>query len=53
MLKNLVFKFSIRGSSTLELLSRDPPKVVHAPKTGASKQYSSNISCEEKHIYRI
>jgi len=33
--------------------SRDPPKVVHTPKTFALIKHPTNILCKEKHIHGI
>ena len=35
------------------LLSRDPPKVAHAPKTAAHKKHPMDILHEEKYVHGI
>ena len=35
------------------IYSRDPSKVVHAPKTATNKKHPTNILREEKHIHGI
>jgi len=40
-------------NSIVILFSKDPPKVVHAPKTAAHKKHPTNILRKEKHIHRI
>ena len=39
--------------SKVVLFSRDPPKVVHNPKTSTHKKHPTNILLEEKHAHRI
>ena len=51
MKKKMTMITNIR--SMVVLFSRDPPKVVHTPKTFALKKYLTNILCEEKHIHGI
>ena len=44
---------TILSNSTVVLLSRDPPKLAHAPKTATHKMHPADILCEEKHIHGI